>query len=96
MSKDIHSDVLIFLCPGESKGRPDRREGNKVSGGHFVSPWESPLISGRIREDVDGNQIVKERGATLGASFLFLLPEGTRKDGPSGHTGVTNKPVVLC
>jgi len=24
------------------KGRPDRREGKKVSGGHFFSPWENP------------------------------------------------------
>ena len=24
------------------KGRPERSEGKKVSGGHFFSPWESP------------------------------------------------------
>ena len=35
---------LLFRPPGgrDSKGRPDRREGKKVSGGHFFSPWESP------------------------------------------------------
>jgi len=26
----------------DSKGRPDRRSGKKVSGGHFFSPWENP------------------------------------------------------
>jgi hypothetical protein len=38
----------------DSKGRPDRREGKKVSGGHFFSPWENPCASGRIHKDVDG------------------------------------------
>ena len=33
----------------DSKGRPDRRSGKKVSGGHFFSPWESPSVFGRIR-----------------------------------------------
>lgn len=27
----------------DSKGRPQRSEGKKVSGGHFFSPWESPF-----------------------------------------------------
>ena len=26
----------------DSKERPDRREGKKVSGGHFFSSWENP------------------------------------------------------
>ena len=31
---------------GDLKGRPERSEGKKVSGGHFFSPWENPSLSG--------------------------------------------------
>ena len=40
---------LIFCRRRDSKGRPDRREGTKQSGGLFCSPWESPSYSGCIR-----------------------------------------------
>ena len=33
----------------DSKGRPDRREGKKVSGGHFFRPWENPQPYERTR-----------------------------------------------
>ena len=39
-----HPVFPLFACAGrDSKGRPERSEGKKVSGGHFFSPWESPL-----------------------------------------------------
>ena len=28
----------------------------KVSGGHFFSPWESPLFPGAVRRTVNGNE----------------------------------------
>ena len=31
----------------DSKGRPERSEGNKQSGGLFVRPWENPSGSER-------------------------------------------------
>ena len=44
----ISFEIWRYFCLRErwdSKGRPCRRQGNKVSGGHFVSPWESPSKS---------------------------------------------------
>ena len=32
----------LFCSQRDSKGRPDRREGTKQSGGLFYRPWESP------------------------------------------------------
>ena len=34
----------------DSKERPDRREGKKVSGGHFFSSWENPWKTDGIPE----------------------------------------------
>jgi len=31
-----------FYRRRDLKGRPDRREGKQVSGGHLLSPWENP------------------------------------------------------
>ena len=31
------------------KGRPEQSEGKQVSGGHLLSPWESPWIPGYTR-----------------------------------------------
>lgn len=36
----------FFHAVRDSKGRPDRREGNQVSGGHLVRPWGIPPVSG--------------------------------------------------
>ena len=33
----------FFHAVRESKGRPDRREGKQVSGGHMLRPWEIPM-----------------------------------------------------
>ena len=35
------------------KGRPDRREGKKVSGGHFFSPWENHSLMDALCMGVD-------------------------------------------
>ena len=44
----IRDDGFSYMSGGTRKdGRAKR--GKKVSGGHFFSPWESPLILGRIR-----------------------------------------------
>ena len=46
--------MASFLVWGrDSKGRPDQREGKKVSGGHFFSPWENPPVSGRSPQDCE-------------------------------------------
>jgi len=47
---DTHLGIRIFDARRDSKGRPDRREGKKVSGGHFFSPWESPSNARRIQD----------------------------------------------
>ena len=41
----------VFVLTGvvDSKGRPRRSWGNKLSSGQFVRPWENPLISRRRR-----------------------------------------------
>ena len=39
------SSALLVYAGRDSKGRPERSEGNKVSSGHFISPWESPSVS---------------------------------------------------
>ena len=36
--------AYIFMLAGDSKGQLFQRQGSKVSGGHFVSPWRVPLI----------------------------------------------------
>ena len=38
----IRASALLVYAGRDSKGRPERREGKKVSSGHFLSPWESP------------------------------------------------------
>ena len=39
----IHSDgVCFYLVVWDSKGRPERSEGNKQSGGLFLRVWENP------------------------------------------------------
>ncbi len=44
--EEAPSGVSSFcLCRKDSKGRPERSESKKVSGGHFFSPWESPSAS---------------------------------------------------
>ena len=35
------------------KGRPERSEGKKVSGGHFLSPWENPSVFRRSPQDCE-------------------------------------------
>ena len=40
---------MFLMVRADLKGRPDRREGKKVSGGHFFSPWENPLAAERRR-----------------------------------------------
>ena len=63
-----------FLCSKrESKERSDRREGKKVSGGHFLSPWESPLVCGCIRQGVDTDQIYADTYTPCGVADIFLL-----------------------
>ena len=46
---DTRMGIRSFILSPErdSKGRLDRREGKKVSGGHFFSPWESPWMAER-------------------------------------------------
>ena len=46
---DPFGSAHIFMLRWDSKERPDRREGKKVSGGHFLSSWASPSNSRRIR-----------------------------------------------
>ena len=36
------SPLLFFAPEGTRRGRPSRRLGKKVSGGHFFRPGESP------------------------------------------------------
>ena len=71
---------VVFFCllsEGDSKGRPDRREGKKVSGGHFFSPWESPLVWGRIRYGCGhkSNRCCRRPDTHTGICF-FVLSEG--------------------
>ena len=49
----------LFCYSGrmDSKGRPEQCEGKKVSGGHFFSPWESPLIAERNPLDCETQSI---------------------------------------
>ena len=41
---EAFASVFSFLgwIKWDSKGRPERSEGKKVSGGHFLSLWENP------------------------------------------------------
>ena len=45
----IWHPLFWYIGRVDSKGRPERSEGNQVSGGHLVSPWESPSNPRRIR-----------------------------------------------
>ena len=72
---------LIF-CPGrDSKGRPDRREGIKQSGGLFYRPWESPLNPRRIRYgcELDLNYKFSEISFGISSFISCFAREGTRK-----------------
>ena len=55
----------FFVRRWDSKGRPCRRQGNKVSGGHFVSPWESPSDFRLIRYGCGGNLNMSNSEKTL-------------------------------
>ena len=41
--------VFLWLWMRTRRGRPCRRQGKKVSGGHFFSPGKSPWMAGGIR-----------------------------------------------
>ena len=74
----IRDDGFSYMLGGTRKdGRAKR--GKKVSGGHFFSPWESPLISGRIRYGCGPKSSILHapKSNTFGCSFFFVF--GTRR-----------------
>ena len=74
----IRDNGFSYMLGGTRKdGRAKR--GKKVSGGHFFSPWESPLISGRIRYGCGPKSSILHapKSNTFGCSFFFVF--GTRR-----------------
>ena len=74
----IRDDGFSYMSGGTRKdGRAKR--GKKVSGGHFFSPWESPLISGRIRYGCGpkSNPNHASKFDTFGCSFFFCFGDMT-------------------
>ena len=82
----IRDNGFSYMLGGTRKdGRAKR--GKKVSGGHFFSPWESPLILGRIRYGCGpkSNPNRASRSDTFGCPiFLFLASKYAYQ--PTLHT----------
>ena len=71
---------LFLVTLRESKGRPDRREGKKVSSGHFFSPWEIPCFSRRSPEDCEWKSITRLPHSTVrDSSFPITIPSTGKK-----------------
>ena len=87
----IYNVPPLFGTPEQdSKGRPGRREGKKVSGGHFFSPWESPLIYGRIRYGCGH----KSKMFSIHQSIMDIRSTAaTPYDVPSGNIGNESLPA---
>ena len=66
-----------MTIPTESKGRPDRREGKKVSGGHFFSPWEIPWLFGCSPEDCGRKVITGFLPAPTGDDSFLIIDSRT-------------------
>ena len=76
----------FFNTRRDSKGRPDQREGKKVSGGHFFSPWESPSNSRRIRYGCGWNLNVPDTEKVLVSRAFSKNPVRTfvpKKNNPN-------------
>ena len=70
----IRDDGFSYMSGGTRKdGRAKR--GKKVSGGHFFSPWESPLIWGRIRYGCgpESNPNHASKSDTFGCPIFFIF-----------------------
>ena len=76
----------IFYTLGGTRKDGRAKRGKKVSGGHFFSPWESPLISGRIRYGCGRKSSIAElrKTNTFGCSFFFVFMLDYRKNAPVG------------
>ena len=68
--------ALFGIIGGTRRGRPCRRQGKKVSGGHFFSPGESPFVvwTHPLR-DVDTRQNHNPHSAPMGLA-LFGIDAG--------------------
>ena len=78
--------LVSFFAPlRESKGRPERSEGKKVSGGHFFSPWEIPSFSERNPEDCE-QKMIKRLPHAFGKSDTILIID-SRTGHPNQNPG---------
>ena len=68
----------FLLLRWDSKERPDRGEGKKVSGGHFLSSWESPSDLRRIRYGCGSNSNVWMRKCVGMTHFYEKSYKNTR------------------
>ena len=71
----------MLMGEGDLKGRPERSEGKKVSGGHFFSPWENPSLSGCGPEDCKREARTMEieyRWSRRRPLYNFCPPEGRK------------------
>ena len=75
----------IFCAEMDSKERPDRREGKKVSGGHFLSSWESPSDLRRIRYGCGSNSNVLIRKSVGMTHFSEKSFKNTRTKNPRAN-----------
>ena len=68
-----HRDVSFFLAwIWDSKERPNRRAGKKVSGGHFFSSWENPGLFDGIPRGVS-KQAIGSHPVFIKAGYLFFV-----------------------
>ena len=69
MKKALASASAFFRgVNGTRRGRPNRREGKKVSGGHFFSPGESPCTADGSRYGCWRTSLFCIRGPILGSN----------------------------
>ena len=67
--KDIRKDVFFYGVNGIRRERPDRREGKKVSGGHFFSSGENPCVQDGSRYGCWPARIIYESSNFLKAKM---------------------------
>ena len=69
---------------GSRRGRPDRREGKKVSGGHFFSPGETPWMADGTPKECWRSSIKEDvRPLRFAEGFFYGVDDkGVEEGGP--------------
>ena len=76
---------------GNRKGDLAEGKVSKCPGGHLLSPWEIPLIFGRSRMAVDGNQKQHKESRTIQRMCVFFFVLLGELKGGQFSTAIANQ-----